>query len=75
MIGDFFKVDSTTSFLKVLMIFLLLVLIHTFVVRFLWNGVLVNHITILRKVTTLWETLLLAIALSLFSGSCVCRGS
>lgn len=75
MIGDFFKVDSKTSFLKVLLVFLLLVLIHTFVVRFLWNGVLVKHITIFKRVDTLWETLLLAIALSLFSGSCVCTSS
>ena len=46
--------------------FLLYVLILTFLLRYLWNGALVKHISILRPVNTLLETFLLAIGLSLF---------
>lgn len=45
--------------------FLLYVLILTFLLRYLWNGALVKHISILRPVNTLLETFLLAIGLSL----------
>ena len=71
MIGDFINVKSSGDFLKVFLIFLIVVLIHTILVRLLWNGVLVKHISILRPVETLLETFLLSIALTMFHGRCV----
>lgn len=38
----------------------------TFFMRFLWNSVLVKHITILKPVDTLFQTFLLAAGLSFF---------
>jgi hypothetical protein len=70
MISDLVNVSSFTGFLKWLVIFLLMLLIYVLVIRFLWNTVLVKHITILRPVDKLLDTFLLAIALSLFCGSC-----
>ena len=49
-----------------LIIFFLYVVILTFVLRFLWNSVLVDHITILRKVDTLLNTFLLALGIAMF---------
>ena len=73
MIGDLVNVSSFTGFIKWLIIFLLVLLIYVLVIRFLWNTVLVKHVTILKPVDTLLDTYLLAFALSLFSGSCVNR--
>jgi hypothetical protein len=73
MIVDLVNVSSVTDFLKWLIIFLLMLLIYVLIIRFLWNTVLVKHITILKPVDKLLDTFLLAIALSLFSGSCVSR--
>lgn len=49
-----------------ILIFLLYIIILTFVLRYLWNSTLVKHITILRPVDSLLNTFLLAIGLSLF---------
>lgn len=49
-----------------ILIFLLYILILTFVLRYLWNSTLVKHITILRPVDSLLNTFLLAIGISLF---------
>ena len=46
--------------------FLIYVVIMTIVLRFLWNTSLVKHISVLKTVDTLPQTLLLAIALALF---------
>ena len=74
MISDFINIKSSTGFIKWLVIFLLVLFINVFVVRFLWNTVLVKHITVLRPVQTLLDTLLLAIALTMFSGNCMKGG-
>jgi hypothetical protein len=75
MINDFVGIKSTGDFIKWLVVFLLVLLIYVLVIRFLWNSVLVTHITILRPVKTLLETFLLAIALTLVTGSCKCSPS
>jgi len=46
--------------------FLIYILILTLVLRFLWNKSLVKHISILKSVDTLPQTLLLAIAIAVF---------
>ncbi len=73
MIGDFTKAKDFGSLAKVFMVFLLVLLINTLIVRFLWNNVLVKYIKILSPVQSLLDTLLLAIAMTMFSGSCVCN--
>ena len=57
---------SIGELLSQLSIFLLYVVILTFVLRYLWNNVLVDHITILRKVDSLLNTFLLALGIAMF---------
>jgi hypothetical protein len=71
MIKDLVNISSFTDFVKWLIIFMILLLINVLVIRFLWNTVLVKHITVFRPVETLLDTFLLSVALSLFSGSCM----
>jgi hypothetical protein len=65
MIKDFLNIKSASGFLQTLVVFLIVLLINVLIVRFLWNTALVKHITILRPATTLLDTLILSIALSL----------
>ena len=57
---------NTSELLTQTTIFVLYVIILTFVLRYLWNNVLVDHITILRKVDTLLNTFLLALGIAMF---------
>jgi hypothetical protein len=49
-----------------LIVFAIYILIMTLVLRFLWNKSLVKHISVLKTVDTLPQTLLLAIAIAMF---------
>lgn len=57
---------NTQELLYNITIFVLYVILLTFILRFLWNGTLVKHISILRPVDSLLNTFLLAIGISLF---------
>jgi hypothetical protein len=57
---------STGELITQLAIFIIYVILLTFVLRFLWNTVLVDHISILRKVDTLLNTFLLALGIAMF---------
>jgi hypothetical protein len=57
---------NTQELLYNLTIFVLYVIILTFLLRYLWNGTMVKHISILRPVDTLLQTFLLALGISLF---------
>ena len=48
--------------------FLIMLLINVLIIRFLWNTALVKHITILKPASTLVDTLLLAVSMSLVLG-------
>jgi hypothetical protein len=54
------------EFLYNLVILFIWVGLMTLFMRFLWNGVLVKHITVLKPVDTLLQTFLLALGISLF---------
>jgi hypothetical protein len=47
-------------------VFLIFLTMMTVILRFLWNGTLVKHITVLKPVDTLTQTFLLALGISLF---------
>ena len=47
-------------------VFLIFLTLMTIILRFLWNGTLVKHITVLKPVDTLTQTFLLALGISLF---------
>jgi len=49
-----------------IIIFLVYLIIMTFILRFLWNGTLVKYISIFKPVDSLFHTFMLAFALSVF---------
>ena len=57
--------SSSKDLVKNIILFLIVVLLMTVIIKYLWNIVLVPHITILKPVTTLLDALLLSLALNL----------
>lgn len=49
-----------------LIAFILTIILMTIIARWLWNNMLVTHVSVLRPVKTLPETFLLALAISFF---------
>ena len=56
--------DAVTEIL----LFVLVILISTFILRYTWNNSLVKHITVLKKINTFHDALLLSISLSVIRG-------
>ncbi len=67
MLSKIMDCKDASDCLQAIIMFMIILLINIIVVRFLWNTALVKHITVLRPATTLLDTLLLSIALSLFT--------
>jgi hypothetical protein len=51
-----------------LLTFVLVILISTFVLRFLWNRSLVKHITVLKRLDTFLDAFILSLALAVVRG-------
>ena len=68
MLKDIVKArDNREAVMEVLM-FVLSVLITTFILRFTWNNSLSKHITIFKPIKSLLDALLLSISISVFRG-------
>lgn len=57
-------VDALTEIL----LFVLIILVSTFVLRFTWNNSLVKHITVLKPLNTFLDAFLLSISLAVMRG-------
>jgi len=57
--------------LSLFLVLLITFLVNLVFVRFLWNNSLVKHVTILRPTTTLFETFLLALSLTIITSPAV----
>ena len=57
-------IDALTEIL----LFVLMILISTFVLRFTWNNSLSKHITVLKPLNTFLDALLLSISLAVIRG-------
>jgi hypothetical protein len=68
MFKDLINAKSATEFLYTLTILVLIIVISAFILMFVWNRVLVPHITVLRPLSTLFEALLMSIAISVMRG-------
>ncbi len=53
--------------LSTFLVLLIAFLVNLIFVRYLWNNSLVKHVTILRPTTTLFETFLLALSLTIIT--------
>ena len=59
------KSETKSDMLTELLLFILNILITTFVLRFAWNRSLVKHITILKPLETMLDAFILALSLSI----------
>ena len=59
------KSQTKSDMLTELILFILNVLIATFVLRFAWNRSLVKHITIFKPIETMLDAFILALSLSI----------
>ena len=59
------KSETKSDMLTELILFILNVLIATFVLRFAWNRSLVKHITIFKPIETMLDAFILALSLSI----------
>ena len=59
------KSQTKSDMLTELLLFILNILIATFVLRFAWNRSLVKHITIFKPIETMLDAFILALSLSI----------
>ena len=68
MIKEVAKSQTKSDMLTELLIFILNILIATFVLRFAWNRSLVRHITVLKPLETMLDAFILALSLNVVRG-------
>ena len=68
MISGIVNARKAQDALTELLSFVLVILISTFVLRFLWNRSLVKHITVLKKLDTFLDAFILSLALAVVRG-------
>ena len=65
MIQEVTKAQNKSDALMEFLIFVLVVLISTFLLRLVWNRSLVKHITIFKPIETMLDAFILALSLSI----------
>ena len=68
MIQGLVNARKTQDAISELLTFVLMILITTFVLRFLWNSSLVKHVTVLKKLDTFLDAFILSLALAVVRG-------
>ena len=51
-----------------ILVFILSILISTFILRFVWNQSLVKHITVLKPISTFTDAFILSLAMAIVRG-------
>lgn len=67
MLSFFQNTKTQAEFFNALVIYTLVVILMSFLLRYFWNNALVKHVTILKPVNTLFDSLMLAIGISLIA--------
>lgn len=68
MIKEVTKSDTKSDALVEFLVFVLSILIGTFLLRFMWNHSLVKHITVLKPINTMLDALALSLSLAVIRG-------
>lgn len=68
MIRDITKANTKRQIIEEILIFVLTVLVSTFVIRFTWNNSLSKHISVLKPIRSFLDALLLSISIQVFRG-------
>jgi len=68
MIKDITKARTKRQIIEEILIFVLTVLVSTFILRFTWNNSLSKHISVLKPIKSFFDALLLSISIQVFRG-------
>ena len=68
MLRDLANSKRPADFITEILVFILSILISTFVIRFAWNQSLVKHITVLKPIGTFTDAFILSLALTIIRG-------
>ena len=68
MIKEVTKSDTKSDALVEFLVFVLSILIGTFLLRFMWNRSLVKHITVIKPINTMLDALALSLSLAVIRG-------
>ena len=68
MIKDITKARTKSQIIEEILIFVLTVLVRTFILRFTWNNSLSKHISVLKPIRSFFDALLLSISMQVFRG-------
>jgi|TARA_R110002050_G_scaffold804_3_gene5673 hypothetical protein len=68
MIKDITKARTKRQVIEEILIFVLTVLVSTFVLRFTWNNSLSKHVSVLKPISSFFDALLLSISIQVFRG-------
>jgi hypothetical protein len=68
MIQEVTKAQTKSDMLNEFLIFVLAILIGTFLLRLVWNRSLVKHITVLKPINSLLDAFILSLSLAVVRG-------
>ena len=68
MLRDLANAKKLNQFFTEILVFILSILISTFVLRFSWNQSLVKHITVLKPISTFTDAFILSLAMAVVRG-------
>ena len=68
MLRDLANAKKMNQVFTEILVFILSILISTFVLRFAWNKSLVKHITVLKPISTFTDAFILSLAMTVVRG-------
>jgi hypothetical protein len=68
MFNNLVKSENKNDVARQILIFVLSILISTFILRLVWNSSLVKHITILKPINSMLDAFILSISIRVIAG-------
>lgn len=68
MLREISKTETKSDMLTEILLYTLVILISTFLLRILWNRSLVKHISVLKPIDTMLDAFLLSVSLMILRG-------
>jgi len=68
MFANLLKSENKSDAIRELLIFVLSILISTFILRIVWNSSLVKHITVLKPINSMLDAFILSVSIRVISG-------
>jgi|TARA_B110000093_G_scaffold59564_1_gene64469 hypothetical protein len=68
MFANLIKSENKDDVVKQLLVFVLSILVSTFILRIVWNTSLVKHISVLKPINSLLDAFILSISIRVIAG-------